>query len=71
MYNKELFEGVNRQEALKKLQAGGMSLRQSESLLDQVAGKAAKAHNYESATSGSGLHLSLSEGLRCLTRRRG
>jgi hypothetical protein len=48
MYPRELFEGVNRDQALKTLQRQGMSLRQAEGLLDQVSGKSPKAHNYES-----------------------
>jgi hypothetical protein len=48
MYPRELFEGVNREQALKTLQRQGMSIRQAEGLLDQVSGRSAKAHNYES-----------------------
>lgn len=48
MYPRELFEGVNRDQALKSLQRQGMSLRQADGLLDQISGKSAKAHNYES-----------------------
>jgi hypothetical protein len=47
MYPRELFEGVNRDEALKRLQSQGMSPRQAEGLLDQIGGKSPKAHNYE------------------------
>jgi hypothetical protein len=48
MYPRELFEGVNRDQALKTLQRQGMSVRQAEGLLDQISGKSPKAHNYES-----------------------
>jgi hypothetical protein len=48
MYPRELFEGVNRDQALARLKAQGMSVRQSEGLLDQISGKSPKAHNYES-----------------------
>jgi hypothetical protein len=48
MYSRELFEGVNRDQALKTLQRQGMSVRQAEGLLDQISGKSPKAHNYES-----------------------
>lgn len=47
MYPRELFEGVNRDSALKHLQNQGMSVRQAEGLLDQISGKSPKAHNYE------------------------
>jgi hypothetical protein len=48
IYDRKLFEGVNRDAALKRLQTGGMSSRQAEGLLDQISGKSPKAHNYES-----------------------
>ncbi len=48
MYNRELFEGVNRAQSISRLQNQGMSLRQAEGLLDQISGKSPKAHNYES-----------------------
>ncbi len=48
MYPRELFEGVNRDQALSRLQRQGMSTRQAEGLLDQISGKSPKAHNYES-----------------------
>jgi hypothetical protein len=47
MYQRELFEGKNRVDALNRLQKGGMSVRQAESLLDNISGKSAKAYNYE------------------------
>jgi len=47
MYPRELFEGVNREQAIGKLQRQGMSLRQAEGLLDQISGKSPRAHNYE------------------------
>ena len=47
MYNRELFEGVNRAQSISRLQNQGMSLRQAEGLLDQISGKSPKAHNYE------------------------
>ena len=48
MYPRELFEGVNRDQALAHLQRQGMSVRQAEGLLDQISGKSPRAHNYES-----------------------
>jgi hypothetical protein len=48
MYPRELFEGVNRDQAMARLQRQGMSTRQAEGLLDQISGKSPKAHNYES-----------------------
>jgi hypothetical protein len=47
LYKRELFEGVNREQTIKRLQGQGMSTRQAERLLDQVSGKGTKAHNYE------------------------
>jgi hypothetical protein len=48
MYPRELFEGVNRDQAIRTLQRQGMSVRQADGLLDQISGKSPKAHNYES-----------------------
>jgi hypothetical protein len=48
MYPRELFGGVNRDQAMARLQRQGMSVRQAEGLLDQISGKSPKAHNYES-----------------------
>jgi hypothetical protein len=47
MYPRELFEGVNKDQAMRSLQSQGMSLRQAENLLEQMSGKSPKAHNYE------------------------
>src|SRR6266404_3169562 len=47
MYPRELFEGVNRDQSIRRLQSQGMSLRQAEGLLDQISGKSPRAHNYE------------------------
>jgi hypothetical protein len=47
MYDPKLFEGVNRNESIARLQSQGMSIRQAESLLDNISGRGSKAHNYE------------------------
>src|SRR5258707_4255296 len=47
MYPRELFEGVNKNEAVARLQKQGLNLRQVEGLLDQISGRSPKAHNYE------------------------
>lgn len=47
MYPRELFEGLNRDQAINRLRNQGMSLRQAEHLLDQISGKSPRAHNYE------------------------
>lgn len=47
MYDRKLFEGVNHDQALRRLQSQGMSTRQAESLLNQISGKSPRAHNYE------------------------
>lgn len=48
MYPRELFEGVNRKQAIQALTKSGMNVRNAEYMLDQLAGKSGKAHNYES-----------------------
>jgi hypothetical protein len=48
IYPRELFEGVNRKQAIERLTKQGMNVRQAEFMLDQIAGKSSKAHNYES-----------------------
>lgn len=47
MYPKDWFEGVNREQTIKSLISKGMSARQAERLMDNLAGKSPRAHNYE------------------------
>lgn len=47
MYPRELFEGVNRRQAIETLTKSGLNARQAEGFLDRVSGKSTKAYNYE------------------------